>query len=94
MACEFAENFKIKDGMGGGNSVDKQGVGLKMIAFNNTEIPMTVDGFDRKSLSVVFTVINTVQEGFSKVPYENVNGKTKVSYNSHYHYPTRTRYVL
>jgi hypothetical protein len=79
MENEFMENFRIKDGLGCSASVEKAGVGLKMIAFNNTPIPMTVDGFERKHLSVVFTVINTIQEGFSRVPYENVNGKTKAS---------------
>ena len=78
MDAVFAENFKIKDGLGTSGCVDKAGVGFKMLAFNNAPIPMTVDGFERKNLSVVFTVLNTVQEGFSKVPYENVNGKTKV----------------
>jgi hypothetical protein len=79
MENEFVENFKVKDGLGCSASVEKAGVGLKMIAFNNAPIPMTVEGFERKNMSVVFTVINTTQEGFSKVPYENVNGKTKVS---------------
>jgi hypothetical protein len=79
MQNDFVENFKIKDGLGSNTSVEKAGVGLKLIAFNNTPIPMTVDGFERKNLSVVFTVINTTQEGFSRVPYENVNGKTKAS---------------
>jgi hypothetical protein len=79
MEHDFVENFKIKDGLGCSASVEKAGVGFKMIAFNNTPIPMTVDGFERKNLSVVFTVLNTTQEGFSRVPYENVNGKTKAS---------------
>jgi hypothetical protein len=79
MQNDFVENFKIKDGLGSTTSVEKAGVGLKLIAFNNTPIPMTVNGFERKNLSVVFTVINTTQEGFSRVPYENVNGKTKAS---------------
>jgi hypothetical protein len=82
MGTEFTENFRIRDGLGSSSSVDKAGVGLKLLAFNNTAIPMTAEGFERKNLSVVFTVINTVQEGFSKVPYENVNGKTKVSANA------------
>ena len=79
MENDFVENFKIKDGLGCNTNVEKAGVGFKMIAFNNAPIPMTVDGFERKNLTVVFTVINTTQEGFSKVPYENVNGKTKAS---------------
>jgi hypothetical protein len=79
MQNDFVENFKVKDGLGSTTSVEKAGVGLKLIAFNNTPIPMTVEGFERKNLSVVFTVINTTQEGFSRVPYENVNGKTKAS---------------
>jgi hypothetical protein len=87
MENEFSENFKIKDGLGCSASVEKAGVGLKMIAFNNTPIPMTVDGFERKNLSVVFTVLNTTQEGFSRVPYENVNGKTKASFTPAIQYP-------
>jgi hypothetical protein len=79
MEATFLESFKVKDGLGMSGCVDKAGVGMKMIAFNNAPIPMTVEGFERKNMSVVFTVINTVQEGFSRVPYENVNGKTKVS---------------
>ena len=80
METEFVEKFKVKDGLGCSASVEKAGVGLKLIAFNNTPIPMTVDGLELKNLSVVFTVINTTQEGFSRVQYENVNGKTKVGF--------------
>jgi hypothetical protein len=82
MDPEFFEAFKVKDGLGCSPSVDKSGVGCKMLVFNNAPIPMTVDGFDRKNIAVVFTVLNTLQEGFSKVPYENVNGKTKVGLDS------------
>jgi hypothetical protein len=79
MEGEFLDTFRVKDGLSTSAGVEKAGVGFKMLAFNNSPIPMTVEGFERKNITVVMTVINTVQEGFSKVPYENVNGKTKVS---------------
>ena len=41
---------------------------------------MTSDGFSKKNISVVFTVVNAKDAGFSKVPYVNdpKTGKTKV----------------
>jgi hypothetical protein len=61
MEFEFQDNFRIKDGLGVSVGVDKAGVGMKMLAFNNAPIPMTVDGFERKNISVVMTVLNTTQ---------------------------------
>lgn len=60
--------------------MEKQGVGFKILAYNNSDIPMTSDGFLKKNISVVFTVVNGVDSGFSKVPYVNdlKTGKTKL----------------
>jgi hypothetical protein len=80
MAEEFLNNFRVRDGSAGSGALGKQGVGFRILAYNNSDIPMTSEGFERKNLSVVFTVVKACDPGFSKVPYVNdpKTGKTKV----------------
>jgi hypothetical protein len=83
-ASKMSADFKIKECPAFVNMSGKQTRGAKVLAFNDSDVPLTVDAFNgKKQVNVGLIVVDCLSDGFSRVPYEcSKNGVYKSSANA------------
>ena len=75
---KILSDFRVKDCPAFVQFTGKQTKGPKVLAWTDADIPLTKDGFgDKKQIGVNITIVDILSDGFSKVPYELVDGKYK-----------------
>ena len=81
-ALRLSSDFKLKECPAFIGSTGREGKGPKVWAFNDSDIPLAISGFnDKKQVSVGLVVVDCSMGGYTRVPYECTSGdRYKVSF--------------